>query len=146
MRALHGFVAGVLGTLVFHQIALAVLHAIGLSPFGAYPMAPTAPLGVPTVVSLAFWGGVWGIPYAFIHRRFPAGAGYWVAAFLFGAIATSFVGLFILPFVKGGPFAAGGNVPVLIVVFLINGAWGVGTGVVLRRLEGRFGRTAPVAA
>ena len=146
MRALYGFVAGVLGTLVFHQIALAILHAVGLAPFGAYPMAPTAPLGVPAVLSLAFWGGVWGILYAFVHHRFPGGAGYWVAAFLFGAIATSFVGLFILPFVKGGPFAAGGNVPVLIVVFLINGAWGVGTGVVLRWLEGRFGRTAPVAA
>lgn len=138
-RAALGFVSGLLATLVFHQLALALLHAIGLAPFGPYPMAPTAPLGVPTVLSLAFWGGVWGILYVFVHHRFPGGAGYWIAAFLFGGLLTSIVALFVVSPLQGGPVAAGGNAVVLLVVLLINGAWGVGTGLFVRWLAGPFG-------
>ncbi|MFU8857653.1 MAG: hypothetical protein ACNA8S_11695 [Deferrisomatales bacterium] len=34
------------------------------------------------MISLAFWGGVWGCAYAVLDRRFPRGGGCWVAAFL----------------------------------------------------------------
>lgn len=49
----------------------------------------TQPLGVPAVISLAFWGGVWGILFELIHNRFPRGGGYWLTAFLFGAISRA---------------------------------------------------------
>ena len=61
MRWLKAFLAGFFSTLVFHQGLLAILHATGASPRAAYSMERTAPLGVPAVFSLAFWGGVWGI-------------------------------------------------------------------------------------
>ena len=145
-RALLGFVAGFLATLVFHQFTLLLLYVMNVSPFGAFPTAPTAPLGVPTVLSLAFWGGVWGVLYVFAHHRFPAGTGYWIAALLFGGLLTSLVALFVVSPLQGGPIAAGGNVRVLLVVFLINGAWGVGTGLFIDWLAAPFGARSSTAA
>ena len=68
-RLLFGFIGGFFGTLIFHQLTLAVLWGVGLAPFKPFPMAATEPFGVPAVLSLAFWGGVWGIPFALIDRR-----------------------------------------------------------------------------
>ena len=61
MSHLRAFVAGFLATLIFHQGLVLVLHVLGVLPFGAWDMSPTEPLGVPKVISLAFWGGIWGI-------------------------------------------------------------------------------------
>ena len=41
------FISGFVSVLVFHQGALALLHATGLTQISAYPMKATAPLGVP---------------------------------------------------------------------------------------------------
>jgi hypothetical protein len=55
-QLLFGFVAGFLATVIFHQLALALLWIIGVAPSGPFLMAPTRPFGVPAVFSLAFWG------------------------------------------------------------------------------------------
>src|SRR5215218_10347817 len=81
---LLGFAAGLLAVPLFHQAALFLLHAAGIGP-AAWNMAPVPPFGVPALLSAAFWGGLWGIALALVERRFPRGAGYWVAALLFGA-------------------------------------------------------------
>lgn len=101
-RMLSGFIAGFLATLIFHQLTLALLWSLKIAPFGPFVMAPTRPFGVPVVFSLAFWGGIWGILYALIDRRFPAGSGYWLVAFLFGGIFPSLVALLIVLPLKGG--------------------------------------------
>lgn len=134
---LLGFVAGFLATLIFHQLCLTVLWALGVAPFGPFPMAETWPLGVPKVLSLAFWGAVWGVAYALIHGRFPARGGYWVAAFLFGALLPSAVALLVVVPLRGGPLGGGWHPPLLLTAFLVNGAWGVGTGLFLRLLARR---------
>src|SRR5258707_12056509 len=75
-RLALGFVAGFLATLTFHQIGIWVLHAVGYIPFAAWNTAPKPPFGVPSVISLSFWGGVWGIIFVLIEpwlRRSPAG-------------------------------------------------------------------------
>ena len=61
MLAIKRFVAGFLATLVFHQVVIAALFAAKVIPRAPWNMAPVPPLGVPAVLSLAFWGGVWGI-------------------------------------------------------------------------------------
>ena len=61
MRWVGAFLAGFLSTLIFHQGLLALLHAAGASPRPAYVMTAAPPLGVPQVLSLAFWGVLWGI-------------------------------------------------------------------------------------
>ena len=55
------FVAGFIATLVFHQGLIGLLHLMGVVPFSPFNMTATQPLGVPSVVSLAFFGVLWGI-------------------------------------------------------------------------------------
>jgi hypothetical protein len=144
-RLLSGFVAGFLATLIFHQLVLAVLWSARVAPFGPFQMAPTKPFGVPLVFSLAFWGGVWGLPYALMERRFPAGKGYWAAAFLFGAILTSLVALLVVLPLKSRPVGGGWRLSLLVTVFLINGAWGIGTGVIRKAMSDWLDRFSPSA-
>ena len=133
-QVLFGFLAGFLATLIFHQLTIALLWDIGVSPSAPFRMAPTQPFGVPAVFSLAFWGGVWGILFALVHGRFPPGAAYWVAAFLFGAVLPSLVALMVVSPLKGGPMGGGWHPPVLLRIFFINGVWGIGTGLILKLL------------
>jgi len=134
-RLLFGFIAGFLATLIFHQLTLTFLRGVGVAPFGPFSMAATQPFGVPAFLSLSFWGGVWGVPFAFIDSRFPRRAGYWVTAFMVGAIIPSLVALLLVLPLKGRPMGGGWHVPLLVTAFLINGAWGIGTGVFLRTLR-----------
>jgi hypothetical protein len=138
-RLLFGFIAGFLATLIFHQLTLTLLWSVGLAPFAPFPMAATRPFGVPAVLSLAFWGGLWGVLFALVDNRFPRGSGYWVMAFLFGAILTSLVALFVVAPLKGKPIAGGLDPSLLLTALLINGAWGLGTGLILSALCSRFG-------
>jgi len=134
-RSLAGFIAGFFATLVFHQLTLAILWAAGIAPFGPFSMALTQPFKVPAVISMALWGGAWGVLFALVDRRFPRGAGYFVTAFLFGAILPSLVALLMVLPLKGRPMGGGWHAPLLVTVFLINGAWGVGTGLILKVLR-----------
>jgi hypothetical protein len=143
---LFGFIAGFLATLIFHQLGLALLWAIGVAPFGPFSMAPTPPFGVPAVFSLAFWGGVWGVLFALIHDRFPRGGAYWVTAFFFGAILPSLVALFVVAPLKGRPIAGGWSPFLLVTAFVINGAWGIGTGLILRAWIRWFSNARAAAA
>ena len=144
-RLAFGFLAGFLATLIFHQLTLALLWAAGVAPFGPFPMAATQPFGVPAVFSLAFWGGVWGILFASIEGKFPARSGYWAVVFLFGAIAPSLVAILVVLPLKGRPMS-GGHLPLLLTAFLINGAWGLGTGLILRTLLSWFSGSRAVSA
>jgi len=136
-RLLFSFAAGFLATLIFHQLVLWVLWSVGLAPFAPFQMAATRPIGVPAVVSLSFWGGIWGILFSFVERRFPPRRGYWVVSFLFGAILPSLVALMIVLPLKGRPMGGGWGLPLLVTAFLINGAWGVGTAFFLRLFSGK---------
>lgn len=135
-RLLSGFVAGFFATLVFHQLVLALLWGVGLAPFGPFSMAATRPFGVPAVFSLAFWGGVWGCLFALIEDKFRHFGSYWAAAFVFGAILPSLVALLVVLPLKGKPMG-GWSSPLLLTAFLINGAWGIGTGLILKLLSRR---------
>jgi hypothetical protein len=138
MRTLFSFTAGFLATLIFHQLALALLWWAGVAPFAPFSTAATQPFGVPAVLSLAFWGGVWGIVFGLVDNRFPSGGGYWVTAFLFGAVFPTLVALFVVLPLKGGPIGGGWHPPLLLTAFLINGAWGIGTGLILKALSAWF--------
>jgi hypothetical protein len=126
-----GFVAGFISTIIFHQVILWVLWHAGLAPFKPYVLTPVAPLGIPSVISLALWGGVWGIFFSLVQTRFST-RGYWATAFGFGAIFPSLVALLIVLPLKGKPVGGGWHWPLLVTAFLINGAWGFGTGAILK--------------
>ncbi|HVR42643.1 MAG TPA: hypothetical protein VMS56_04290 [Thermoanaerobaculia bacterium] len=124
MSALRAFVAGLMATLLAHQPALWILQLAGLTERGPFALDPTSPLGVPAVVSLAFWGGLWGIPLWMIVRK-RRGAGYWLTAALFGAIAPTLVAAFVAAPLKGQAIPTGWSVAVTGLV--VNAAWGLGT-------------------
>jgi hypothetical protein len=130
-RILFGFTAGFIATLTLNQLTVLILWRLGLAPFDAYSMARNS-VGAPQVLSFAFWGGIWGILFSFVDRRFPAHTGYWVTAFLFGAVLLSSVFLLVVLPLKGQPVGGGWHLPLLLTAFLANGAWGIGTGLILK--------------
>jgi hypothetical protein len=138
-RLLLGFIAGFLATLIFHQLSLAMLWGIGLAPFPPFSFAATKPFNLPAVFSLSIWGGIWGILFALIERLFTRYGNYWVIAFLFGAILPSLVALFVVLPLKGKPMGGGWHAPLLVTALIINGAWGFGTGLILRIISSLFG-------
>jgi hypothetical protein len=135
MKARHvtlAFVAGALGTFVFHQGGLAALNALGLTDRAPFNMSATRPFGVPQVFSLAFWGGVWGIALAWFlgtNKR-----GWFVRALIFGALLPTAVALFVVAPLKGQPFAAGWNTQLILGGLILNGLWGIGTALFYRAL------------
>jgi hypothetical protein len=132
MTWIKAFLAGFLSTLVFHQGLLAILHATGASPRAAYSMEPVAPLRVPAVLSLAFWGGVWGILLWLVIQRYQGTALYWILALIIGAVAPSLVALFVVLPLKGQPAAGGGKPALIVGALLLNGAWGIGVAFFMR--------------
>jgi hypothetical protein len=131
-RLVAGFVAGFVAVLVFHQAALALLNAIGVTGATLYDVRPVPPFGVPRIVSSAFWGGVWGILFALVERRLPRGSGYWPAAFALGALLPSLVAWFVVAPLRGVPAAGGWQPARMLIGLFVNGAWGLGTAIFLR--------------
>jgi len=130
----YAFIAGVLAVPVFHQIALWLLHVAGIIPFAPFDMSPTRPLGVPALISISFWGGVWGVVFALTVRRWFAGAAYWIAAAVAGGIALTLVFIFVVVPLKSGGLPAP-LVPIFVIGFLLNAAWGIGWALFLALIE-----------
>ena len=135
-----GFVAGFLAVLVFHQSVLFYLHQVGFTNAAAYSMRQTAPFGVPQVLSLAFWGGVWGVLFALMEPRLSRGAPYWLGAIVFGAIFPSLVAWFVVFPLKGIPMAASWHAKGLETGLMVNGAWGFGTALFMLPMRNRLRR------
>jgi len=131
-----GFICGAIAVLIFHQGAWALLHALGIMPRPAYPMAATAPFGIPQLWSIAFWGGVWGVLLAALLGRLR-GAKLIVAATVFGAILPTLVAWFVVAPLKGQPVAGGFAPMAMMIGPIVNAAWGLGTGIGLALIHRR---------
>ena len=130
INALKAFAAGFLATVFGHQPMMWLLGSIGFVSFPPWSMKPVPPFGVPSFVSLAFWGGVWGIILLFIIGR-QRGARYWLIAAIVGAIAPTLVaGLVIAPL--RGQTMPGDKASLLVMGLLVNLAWGLGTALLIK--------------
>jgi hypothetical protein len=129
--ALIGFAGGVLGTLLFHQVFLLVLHRLGLVPFAPYSTRPVPPFGVPQFISLAFWGGIWGVVLVFLMDRRRELDRLWFAV-VFGGVMPTLVAALVVTPMKGGNMADWMDLGRLVLGFAINGFWGLGTALVYR--------------
>jgi hypothetical protein len=131
-RALLSFLAAFLATLVFHQPMVWLLHQMHVIPVAAYAMTPVPPFGIPKVISLAFWGGVWGIVMIPVIAR-ARGAAYWLAAIAFGAVLPTLVGNLVISPLRGKPMGTGAAI---LIGFAVNAAWGLGTAIFYRLFSG----------
>src|SRR5882724_4660339 len=100
-------------------------------------MAPAPPLGVPAVISLALWGGVWGVAIWPLLRS-AAGRTYWFRALLIGAVLPTAVALFIMFPLKAMPVAGDWDPRIIIAALTLNGAWRLGVALFIR-LMARIG-------
>ena len=132
-RTLLAFVAGFAATIFFHQPMLWLLHLAGMTPRMPYAMTPVPPFGVPSVISLSFWGGVWGIilVLALGHLRHN----FIAASIAFGAVAPTIGAWLINNYIKHQPMPA--TASSLIFGLLVNGAWGLGTALLFRFFTGK---------
>ena len=143
VRLLSGFAAGFVSVLTFHQAVVALLYGIRFT----YPMHPTHPLGIPQIVSSAFWGGVWGI----VVSMLTVGTGtrqairYWITVALSsGVVVTAVFLFFVMPVYSQLFLLSQGQDRDAVVFawpqnffafqFMVNSAWGVGTALLLQWL------------
>jgi hypothetical protein len=128
------FVAGFVAVVVFHQLAFWILAQLHVAPPVAWSVNATKPLGVPALLSNAFWGGVWGILTAWLLRG-RQGASYWGFAIIFGAVALTLVAWFPVAMLKGLPTVLGRPFGIGIIIGpVVNGAWGFGLALILKLL------------
>lgn len=129
---LKAFVSGFLATLIFHQGLFAVFYfagAVGSPPFN---LTPVPPLGVPSVISLAFFGGLWGIViWALIGRM--KSLGFWSLSIILGAIGPTAVAMLVVFPMKGIEVTAQTWVGGVV----LNGFWGLGLAIFLTLMGAR---------
>ena len=128
------FNAGFISTLVFHQGVLALFYLADLIPRVPYDLRHVPPLGIPAVISLAFWGGLWGVTIWPLLKHVD-GPAYWARALVTSAVFPSVVGLFIVFPLKGMPMAGGGNPMVIVSALVVDGAWGLGMAFLMRLMD-----------
>jgi hypothetical protein len=133
-RVFLGSVAGAISILLFQQTSLQILYWIGLAPQAAFRLAHVPPFNMPMVVSLAFWGAVYGGLFGLISRQLP-GRIYWYGLPL-GAFAL-FMSWFVFLPLKGLPIAFGGTTAPMIRSAMSYLLWGMGVTVLLPLLGPR---------
>jgi hypothetical protein len=137
--ALVGFIAGALSVLIFHQLGFWISNELGFTRASLYNMRPVPPWAVPTIVSSAFWGGLWGIVAAFLVPRLPGALGGVLGWILFAAIVVSLVNWFVVLPIKGLPVGGGFRMPGVVVVPIVYGVWGFGMWLIARLTRSAFG-------
>ena len=125
------FVAGFVSTLVFHQGLLTLFYFAAVVPRAPYDLRAVPPLAIPAVISLAFWGGAWGVAIWPLLKNVD-GPAYWVRALLISAIASGSATLFIVFPLKSMPMAGGWNPKVIVSTLILNGTWGLGMALLMR--------------
>jgi hypothetical protein len=129
---LKSFAAGFLSTLIFHQGIIGLLFLLGLAPNAPFKMAPTSPLGVPSVISLAFFGGLWGIVIWKLVAK-DIGKRHWIKTTLFGAIGPTAVAFLVVFPLKGMAVP----MTMIPVALILNGAWGAGNSLFMKMMDRR---------
>ena len=140
------FAAGATAVLTVHQAAVWALHRAGVVPWIAYATAPTRPLGVPQVLSAAFWGGVWWVALAPAVERADTRSAYWVRAAALGAVLPTAVGALLVVAGRGAPRGDARPVSLLASGLAVNAVWGLAAAALVALARGRTHPPAPSRA
>lgn len=134
-RVVLGFIAAAISVLVVHQGIIYLLTAGGYIPGRPWSMTHTIPpFRVPYLVNSVFWGGLWGILFAFIHQWLPGGM-MWLKGLIYGLLMVVVSNWILLPLIKGQVFGvpnqvlfAGFNPTRMLIGAIIVGGFGLGLG------------------
>lgn len=132
-RALVGFIAAALSVLTFHQGIVELYHLAHAAP-QPWSLALVPPFGVPRVLDLCFWGGLYGIAFGLVWPWLLLPK--WLSGVILGVIAAS-VGWLVVAPLKGAPLGFGWHADRMLRSLLINGGWGLGVGLILPLLMPR---------
>jgi len=126
-----GFVAGFVAVLIFHQGLWYLFELAGFHPFtrAAWDLDPIPPFGVPSLLSKAFWGGVWAAVLAPLFRNLR-GSAYWASWIIVASVVPTLAAFFVVPLIKGFPLPL--LWPGLPAGLVINAFWGFGIALLLR--------------
>jgi hypothetical protein len=137
MNWIKAFISGFLATLIFHQGLFGVFYLAGIVPMAPFNMSPVPPLGVPSVLSLAFFGGLWGMVLWLLLGRFSRII-FWPGNVIVGAIGPTAVAMLLVFPIKGWEVSAqtwtGG--------LMLNGFWGLGVALFLVMMGAKATRKA----
>ena len=134
---LVGFIAGALSVFIFHQLGFWISNELGYTRSVLYNMRGVPPWGVPTIVSSAFWGGLWGIAAAFLVPRLPGVLSGVLGWILFAAVVVALVNWTVVLPIKSGQFRMP-VMPILVVLPLVYGLWGFGMWLIARLTRSAF--------
>jgi hypothetical protein len=133
-RLFLGCIAGAIAVLVFHQTTLQLFFWLGLAPQAAFRVAVVPPFNAPMVVSVTFWGAVYGGVFGLLGPRlprlFPAKA---VLAGLFAVLMSWFV---VRP-LAGHEIAFGWEPAAMLRSATACVMWGIGLALILPLLHPR---------
>jgi len=119
------FLSGFLATLLFHQMGLLLFWALKIIPIFPWDMTPNQ-MGVPKILSLAFFGGLWAYPSYFLSYKIKSY--FWPTQIIFGSIFPTTVAMLVVFPLKNLPVTA----PMIVGGLILNALWGLGVGVGLR--------------
>jgi hypothetical protein len=118
-----GWIAGAVSALTFHAFAWWVFYLLGMQAIPPYPMVGNM-IGVPVILSLAFWAGVWGIVMVLVAPRMTQP---FLIVCLIVSVAATLVQILVVPTLRGG--AINWTVLGWVRSFIINGVWGIGVAI-----------------
>lgn len=133
-RVCLGFSAGAIGALVFHQGLAEIFDVLGIGRNVAFRLTPTWPFGVPALVSLTFWGAMFGAALAMLKPRLRRPL--WQAGMAMGLLAGLLTLFIVLP-LKGVPMAHGWALWPIARTLILTMSWGLGTSLILLWLQPR---------
>lgn len=129
-----GFTAGFIGAAAV-LLTARLMFIVGIGP--ALGVTSPLPLSPPDVYRPLVWGGLWGIPLAFVLRRLTSG--HLVVGFLYFLAPVAALLLIFLPRAGAGFFGLNGGPGIMVHAVLANAPFGIVTTLVIGALGGRAG-------
>jgi hypothetical protein len=133
-RIFLGCIAGAISVLVFHQTTLQVFFWCGFTAQAAFRVAVVPPFNAPMVVSITFWGAVYGGVFGLLTPRLPRPT--LVKALVAGLFAL-LMSWFVVRPLAGNPVAFGWQIAPMLRSCAACLMWGIGITLVLPMLMPR---------
>jgi hypothetical protein len=133
-RVFLGCVAGAVSVLIFHQTTLQIFFWLGFAPQAAFRSAHVPPFNMPMVLSITFWGAVYGGLFGLLLPRLRGPI--WLNGLLLGLCAMLIAWFVFLP-LNGKPIAFDWHALPMLRSFIAYAMWGLGVGIFLPLMHPR---------